>query len=295
MFTRGERKTFRIMVALVGDTVFFIRREGSPRECIQGVRGYGHTMPEAYTTWHADVKRSVSNQRVLRYRFAGLQCLVRYESDGYLSEKADGNRGGAKASTWPGGSRKVGGGVDELDAAMQGAYVSGSALPPEEAEEKLKVQQAGAHVAQSATFELKTRTITRKDEDFFDEFGPRLWLTQTPYFILAFHYHGRFDEIRVQDVRGKVEAWEARHQADLGRLAGLLQWIVNRMKTEPDGMLELWRHEEGNLELRSPGPKFYGALPGDVKDRWVDGGDAGGIHVSTLQGGDDTLESSVGQ
>ena len=223
----------------MGDTIFFIRREGSLRELIPGVYGYGHTMPEAYTTWHTDVKGSVSNQRVVRYRLAGLECLVRYESDGYFPEKVNDGFGDANASTSSGGNKYASGDVNELDAAMRGANVAGSALPSKNAEKELKVRRAGIHVAQSATFELKTRTVARRDEDFFKDFAPRMWLTQTPYFILGFHYRGRFNDIRIDDVRSKVEAWEAKNQSDIGRLAGLLQRIVNRVKMEPDGMLEL--------------------------------------------------------
>ena len=85
-----DLKPFRMIVEVIDNTVFLIRRENSPREKIQGVRGYGHTMPEAYTTWKKEVKGSISPQRIVQYEFAGLQCLVRFESDGYLPSLAPG-------------------------------------------------------------------------------------------------------------------------------------------------------------------------------------------------------------
>lgn len=49
-----------------------------------GRRGYGHTFPEANTTWEADVKGSASHQRLIRYNVAGLDMVVRFEADGYI-------------------------------------------------------------------------------------------------------------------------------------------------------------------------------------------------------------------
>ena len=51
-------KPFRFLVEVVGQTVFLIRRENSPTEKIADIYGYGHTFPEANTTWDADLKSS---------------------------------------------------------------------------------------------------------------------------------------------------------------------------------------------------------------------------------------------
>ncbi|XMA20290.1 hypothetical protein WAI453_013081 [Rhynchosporium graminicola] len=44
-------KPFRFLVEVVGQTVFLLRRENSPKEAITDIRGYGHSFPEANTTW----------------------------------------------------------------------------------------------------------------------------------------------------------------------------------------------------------------------------------------------------
>ncbi|KAF1364341.1 hypothetical protein EJ07DRAFT_162150 [Lizonia empirigonia] len=82
---------FRFNVELVGETVFFIRKENDPKEVIKDIRGFGHTFPEAYTMWEHSVKGSETHQRIIRYEFGGLDCLVRFESDGYIREAAVGN------------------------------------------------------------------------------------------------------------------------------------------------------------------------------------------------------------
>src|SRR5437764_7357210 len=90
-FVRKIDKPFRFHVEVVGNTVFFIRREISPTELIPNVRGYGHTFPEAYTTWETDARGSESHQRIVMYTFGGLKCLVRFESDGYLRDLVPSN------------------------------------------------------------------------------------------------------------------------------------------------------------------------------------------------------------
>lgn len=83
-FARKFKHSFKFEVDVVGKTVFFVRRENSPTEVLHDVKGYGHSFPEAYTTWDADVKNSESHQRLVQYSFGGLNMIVRSESDGYF-------------------------------------------------------------------------------------------------------------------------------------------------------------------------------------------------------------------
>ena len=50
-FVRGQDKPFRFLAQVIGNTVFFLRKENDPRELIPDVRGYGHSSPEANMTW----------------------------------------------------------------------------------------------------------------------------------------------------------------------------------------------------------------------------------------------------
>ncbi|OBT60337.1 hypothetical protein VE03_10357 [Pseudogymnoascus sp. 23342-1-I1] len=85
-FARSESRPFRFDVDVIGDTVLFIRRENSPTELISDLRGYGHTFPEAYTTWDSEVRGSCSHQRIIQYEFGGLTFLIRTETDGYVRD-----------------------------------------------------------------------------------------------------------------------------------------------------------------------------------------------------------------
>ncbi|PNH30211.1 hypothetical protein VD0002_g4046 [Verticillium dahliae] len=75
-FTSGDEKPFRMLVNVVGSTVHLIRREKSPNETIDDVRGYGHTFPDAYTTSDREARGSASHQRILSYCFGGLRSVV---------------------------------------------------------------------------------------------------------------------------------------------------------------------------------------------------------------------------
>ena len=89
-FASSQPRPFRFDVDLVGDTVLFVRREISPTAIIEDLKGYGHTFPEEYTTWDADVANSCSHQRIVQYEFGGLRLLLRSETDGYLPSKEGG-------------------------------------------------------------------------------------------------------------------------------------------------------------------------------------------------------------
>ena len=128
-FVRRVDKPFRFFVEVVKNTVFFVRHENSPTQLIVGVKGYGYTFPEAYTTWDADAKGSASHQRLLRYSFAGLECILRYECDGYLRSRVpEGSDATATAS-----ARQVGDEGDNLASNLNRMTVS-SSLPKREKE-----------------------------------------------------------------------------------------------------------------------------------------------------------------
>jgi hypothetical protein len=87
-FAGSQAKPFRFDADVIGGTVFFTRKEGSPTELISDLRGYGHTFPEAYTTWDTESRNSCSHQRIIQYDFDDLRILVRTETDGYVKQAA---------------------------------------------------------------------------------------------------------------------------------------------------------------------------------------------------------------
>lgn len=268
-FIRGEDKQFRFLVELVEGAVFFIRRENTPRELIPDVKGYGHSFPEAYTTWDADVKGSMSHQRVLSYRFGGLGFLVRFEGDGYIrakNEKEHGSHTRPPQAT----DRNRTGAVDGLAAMLDQSRVTALVQPNGS---ELTVSCAGEVVEQECIFELKTRSIRKKEaaivEDTFADQLPRLWVSQVPNFILAYHNWGKFEDVTVRDAREEVKTWEREHVDALSCLAALIHQIIELVKSRPDGKLELRHVQVGRLEVREQLTDAGDALSDPVKVLWA--------------------------
>ncbi|KAL9068302.1 MAG: hypothetical protein Q9157_006552 [Trypethelium eluteriae] len=268
-FVRKTEKTFRFVVEAVGDTVFFIRKEKSPRETIPNVRGYGHSFPEAYTTWECDVKGSTSHQRVISYRFGDLHLLLRFESDGYLRNltKLPG-----KASDLD-RSKSFGQGSKETDPDNLSSLLETTAMQQRfrDSQDALEIISGNESIIpQDALFDLKTRAAYRKGEDTLAEELPRLWISQIPNFILAYHDYGVFEDIQVTNVREEVLKWERENQDTLQQFAVLLRKLIEVARSMPGEVIEVRRAESDTLELREYAEEVPPlALPPKLEARWL--------------------------
>ncbi|KAJ6117875.1 hypothetical protein N7523_005783 [Penicillium sp. IBT 18751x] len=243
-FSLNYGPVFQDACRVVGNTVFFIRREVSPTEAIPDVRGYGHTFPEAYTTWTASVQGSESHQRLVNYEFDGMNCIVRFEVDGFLPDMIVEDLKVQKDQTSKTGDGKV----DDLVSSIQGR---------------------GRYIPQRAVFDLKTRSIKRMDIRTVEEELPRLWIRQISNFVLAYHTFGKFNDIRVQDVREELKRWEESQQSALVRFASLLHMVVSFSRSADNGKFEI-EHEEGEkvLNFREPGGIVNSVLPTSLASKW---------------------------
>jgi hypothetical protein len=251
-FARGIDKAFRFNVEVVGKTVFFIRKENDPKEVIKDVRGFGHTFPEAYTTWEHSVKGSETHQRIIRYKFGGLNCLVRFESDGYIRHDP------AVKDIAPTNTAV---GHDDVLQAFQSASISKPAA--------LRIKHAGSAVPQHSIFDLKTRSGKyKKDIDMSDVY-PALWMKQITNFIVAYHDGaGLFEDVRVQDVENDIQAWEKDNRDDIRRFATLLDEIVDVARSNAGELLEVYCPGMDRLEIRKQYGSGVHALPADLVERW---------------------------
>jgi hypothetical protein len=259
-FARNIDKGFRFNVELIGNTVFFIRKESSPTALIEDVRGFGHTFPEAYTTWEPDVKRSASHQRVIKYEFAGLSCLVRYGCDGYHKDLVT-ERDRAESKPV---SRTPTNIVDEVGALSVGM---GAQTNMSDANASLEIMKAGSPVPQNAVFDIKTKH--GKYPIDMAEIFPRLWVCQVPNLILAYHDRGIFSDIRKQDLRSEISKWEENKEEALSKLALLMQKIVAFAKVHSDVKLEIVRNEGADLEIREQADQGNDGLSQTSKARWT--------------------------
>ena len=262
-FVRGQDKAFRMLVQVVGDTVFLIRRENSPTQLIPDIKGYGHTFPESYTTWASNVKNSASHQRIIRYDLDGLDCLVRYEVDGYLRHLAK------EEATAP-GKEDLQPSADDLNDLVVSALPSREPITVSPSKGKdLAILHCGDAIPQAAIFDLKTRSVHKAAEDTLGGELPRLWVGQIPNFILARHRLGLFNDIEVSEVRRQLDDWESKEQDLIHKFAILLRKIIALAKESSDGKLELLREPDSSvLEVRQQAAGVSIALSDRLFARW---------------------------
>ena len=261
-FADSIERSFRFNMEVIGNTLFLVRREIDPKELIPNVRGYGHTFPEAYTSWDKDLKDSISHQRVIKYNFGGIQCLLRFEVDGYL--KNENSEGGNPIS-----SPNLLTASKDIDApSLQVATESISISKKSHSyEASLTIEHAGHQVPQDSIFDLKTRSV-RNELDMEEEYL-RLWVSQMHKFILARHTSGIFNDVRVMEMISEVGTWEAKKKLALQRLHTIFQQLIKSAKNMKVHKVEVRRIGFGPLEIRKLPAISWNALPGDLKARWT--------------------------
>ena len=283
-FASGSERDFRFDIEIVGDTVFLIRRENSPKELIPNVRGYGHTFPEAYTTWDASARKSTSHQRVVEYDFSGMRFLVRSESDGYLKDlaksgTADESTGSSSVSKQPevaaGKKPDAADDVSSLTQATSSVTVGREPTPaPASPSSEVKIELSTPKVPQCSIFDLKTRSSTNP-LSMTDDVLPRLWLNRTPNFILARHTAGTFSDIRVEDVSAQIASWEKDNADTLKRFAAVVEGIVEaaramwRAKGQLGDRLEVVRVGGGPVGVHMQAGAARRVLPEELRARWA--------------------------
>jgi hypothetical protein len=265
-FVRKQDKPFRFTVETIGNTVFFVRKENDPKEVIPDVRGYGHSFPEANTTWNRDVSNSATHQRIVQYEFGGLTCLVRFECDGYIKE----GRSSMEATAGRAGITKQDD-DDMLLSAFNKAAITQQPLAPKVDTDGIQIIRSGSEVPQDSIFDLKTRSGKYRKEIDMSDIHPQLWIKQIPNFIVAYHDGaGLFQDVRVKNVRGEVEDWERDNADAIRRLAVLLEKIISFARTD-GGLLEVYSPGVDCLELHMQYGEGVHVLPKELEDHWAAG------------------------
>jgi len=250
---RSQPQPFRFDVDVIGDTVFMVRREDTPTQMITDLQGYGHTFPDAYTSWDADVRNSVSHQRIVSYVFGGMQFFIRSETDAYVPGST------AKSNSLK-ESRKDIPIDDVLD--MMGIVdrqpVDGAVLT---------VRKQGNLVSQEEIFDIKTRASYREYD--MEDILPRLWPNQTPKFLLAYHESGLFNKPKITTVREDILKWEQDNSNDLARFHALVRRIVDVVRDADGQQYEISWDGQGPLCITKQVVEGRNALPADLSELWV--------------------------
>ncbi|KAK4983643.1 hypothetical protein LTR50_007100 [Elasticomyces elasticus] len=252
-YAGSQPKSFRFDVDVVEDTVFFVRGESSPTELITDLQGYGHTFPEAYTTWDSEVGSSCSHQRIIQYEFGGLKFLVRTETDAYVKE-ADAKAPSSVVNTTSQSS---------LDEALGTMAVSSNEVAHDQ---QLQLKMQGTRIRQDRIFDIKTRASYRPFD--MNDILPRLWLNQTSKFLIAYHQFGLFDKPKVKDIGQEVIQWENGNSALLARLHALIKRIVDVIRDSDQQQFEISWDGQGPLRVTTHIGEGWRVLPSDLLHLW---------------------------
>ncbi|KAK1825998.1 geranylgeranyl pyrophosphate synthetase [Podospora conica] len=197
-------QTFRVNISLVKDTLFI---EQHTVRCMshQGT-GWGYGFERKFTRYPPGLEASTAYDRFLRYPIGEMNCVVGFEVDACYEEKRDMDNSNQDP-------------VMDLQAGM--AQVS---LIPNGTTPDPPGPLGGAKImAQSTVAELKSAIAGRFKTSLAWHFPlAQLWFGRTPWLIQGLHIDGTFGETRVTNVEGRFEQWEAQHQEELRKLAGLL-------------------------------------------------------------------------
>lgn len=237
-FVTTNSKNFEIDVEIVGNKAVFIRKERKTTEFIHGFRGFGHTFPEEYTRWDSAVKGSSSHYRVAEYEFAGLNYLLRFESDGYLAENA-----GQKASSQRQGIADL---ASTTDLLSSGGFPTIGEKRPMTGHE-LVIRNGGIEVDQGATIEIKTRAVHKVLD--MESVLPRLWMSQTANLIVAYHKGSRFDDVQILDMRKDLEKWEEGNSVNLRKPDAIIRRIIDTVQNTITMKCRIRRTDSRELEI----------------------------------------------
>ncbi|MCJ1245700.1 hypothetical protein MMC30_002904 [Trapelia coarctata] len=258
-FAEEKDRSFVFRVEVIGNTVFLIRQGASPDEVISGVHGYGHTFPEAYTTWGTGLQGSASHQRLIKYRLGEINCLLRSEIDGYIEN--------AFSEAGPSNPQAK---LSKLSKDMSSLSLKAESKPvSEEASNRatsLVIESAGRQILQSAIFDLKTRS--RYNGFNMADIYSKLWLSQIPNFAIAYHSSGKFVTPRPREVQGELKMWGKNNQRTLRQFHTTLHKLIAIAKQSKDHKLEVRRSGSGQLVITQVSGS-WSALPHDLIAKWA--------------------------
>ncbi|KAG5917079.1 hypothetical protein E4U61_003048 [Claviceps capensis] len=243
-------KTFTIKLELVGKTLLLGRCESAVTRYIapSSFRGYGHEFEKAYTT--NEIGGSTSHYGIVSYRFCGLNFMIRYQTDGFVStQRADSAR-------------------EALSERLESPTPSSVNKNPPTADPSLKeviVLRKGHSVPLESVLEIKTRANVGSLE--FDDVAPQLWVSQTSKLVRAFHAKGCFLKPQVEDVGAKLKEWELDNQEHLKKLGSLIRKMITVMEGCNGRGILRYDVTTGSLIIsRDEGTECM--LPEDLYSKW---------------------------
>ncbi|CAG5187432.1 uncharacterized protein ALTATR162_LOCUS11717 [Alternaria atra] len=207
-------ESFQIRVEIVeGKRALFTRMENETTTVVRGFQGYGRNFEKACTK---SATRTSGYYRITSFRFCGLQCVVRHETDGYIDD------GLGRAAV-----HKQADMTDSLPQLLETLQLADSVSASKHTAH-ITVQKEGKEVDLSSIVEAKTRAASKSLD--MDETAAQLWLSQTAHLAIGYHKNGLFNDVQIRDMTQNVRDWEKSNKKVLCSLGYLLNEIIEVVK-----------------------------------------------------------------
>ncbi|KAG6368198.1 hypothetical protein INS49_002399 [Diaporthe citri] len=266
-FCEGRvQKSFRVNLHLVNDTLIIERCVRSTAEYFpgSGASGFGHNFEKVATRLPRGLENSSGHHRVLRYDFGRLKCAVCFEVDSTYGDPETVRESETyipKAKSYGEESKSLATAFSSIAVDKAGSESTGGSAD---------TIPRGAGTDQASVAELKSRQDNRSNPK--PGWFPQLWLGRTRYLITGHHENGTFDDVRVQDLREELEAWEKNelNQETLQKMAVLLSRLRDTVRaTEAKSCVALCEKTVRPYTLRiHASTSGKGPLPDSVVEKF---------------------------
>lgn len=241
-FKRGK-KPFHVDLDMVQNTLFISRREDKPK--VMQSSGYGRAFEAAFTTEDPSLSDVEGHHRVIRYRFGGLNLVVRIEADGFYSDAEHHEDS-----------------PNEFFRNVQGTTTQ-TVIPHHSPRPTVALAQ-GTLVPHNTTLEMKSNHGKGAAME-------QLWFGRTPYVSCAKHRKGLVNAADVVRLKQEdFEEWEVKNQRHLRRLEWFLGELRRATRETKSGAAVLVMIEKGAPVQVFERLGEWGALPGEVIGRFWD-------------------------
>jgi hypothetical protein len=256
-FKRGEGQ-FHVDLIMVHNTLFIGRKEAKAKP--EHNHGYGHNFESEFTTDDPELPEAEGHYRVVRYKFGGLNMVVRVEADGYCTNADEDEEEDEDDD-------------DEDDSPNEFFRNVLGTTTQTLIEHNSPIATAtiakGKMVPQNNILELKT---TGTKSNSFEQ----LWFGRTPFFCCAKRpptQKGLVVAADVERVKQKeFEEWEIANQTQLLRLAWFLTELrrITVEKTSRGAAVLVQTEKGAPLQIYEAKASYCGALPRAIIERFWD-------------------------
>jgi hypothetical protein len=248
LFTPGtvfDRKPFRIDARKIGNVVIFTRWETPDMRDPVPPHPSCYAQSYALATIKRQLERAVSNHRMVRYEFAGLQIVVRFQLDAVIEA----------CPTQVDLSTSHGISVDSSTGSPMSSTSGRSLLPlPKSSEDKnrFRIHRTPYPSPPLSSFmEKKTRSFKGKLD--YVVIYSQLVFSQTPHLYVARHSHGHFSAVdKISLGQGELKDIAEATEGIMAKTAGMIKEMMNVVEEEGEvsfvwkgdgSIVEVWKGE----------------------------------------------------